>query len=275
MRAPADGTGVEGGGHTQVDAALPDGVVVIGAVDAEAVLVEDEVSHLGMLALHAWHGPQHVTGEHCCLQPESDRVLQLLDRLRRGVHRHDRGGCQPVVQTTEHLGVVQVEGARRRPAEVVVWHARQRDHEQAHARVDDAEVEPDLVHALVQQPWQHGGGAVERVLGGHRPPHRHGGTRIEALLGGHPERAPDVAHVGDPPVRHVGAADVAEEVEEHRHHLELVRVGIDDRMVDAFADLGQGGMSVRDGRCHCSTSPDVSGRSTSASRCGRARRVGS
>ena len=67
----------------------------------------------------------------------------------------------------------------------------------------------------------------------------HTGTRrapVVALVDGLAERAALVHHVADELVGHVGPADVADEVHHHREHLELVRVGVDDRVIDLVAD---------------------------------------
>ena len=173
VRPPADRARVERRRDAELDALRPHRVVVVRAVDAEAVLVEDEVREVGVLACEVGHRAQHVAREHERLEPERGRELELLDRFVGRVHRDHAGRDHAITEPGEHLGVVEVVRARRRAPQLVVAHARQRDHLQAGARVDDREVEADLVESLVEQARQHGGAAVERVLGRYRPPHRY------------------------------------------------------------------------------------------------------
>ena len=244
---------MERGGDAQLDALRPHRVVVVRAVDAEAVLVEREVHDFRVLALDFRNRAQHVTREHEGLEPKAGRELKFLDRFFGRVHRDHADAGHAVFETGEHVGVVEVVRTGRRPAQFVVAHARQRDHLEAEARVDDRVVEADLVEALVQQPRQHRGAPVEGVLGGNGPPHRNRSPVVEPLLRGHVEGAAAVAHVADPLLRHPGATDLAEVLEEHRHHLELVRVGVHDGMVEARLEL------TRPRRCFRHGPPSYSG----------------
>ena len=204
-----------------------------------------------MLACELRDRAHDVACEHARLEPELvPDVPQLLDGFFGRVHRDHRRGCHAIRVRAEHLGVVEVERARGGAPQVVVGHSRQRDHLQALPGVHDREVEADLVEPLVQVAGEHRGRAVARVLGGHRPPHRHGGAPVVALVDGLAERAALVHHVADELVGHLGPADVADEVHHHREHLELVGVGVDDRMVDLIVDWRG---SLLDGSPTCST----------------------
>ena len=161
--AEADAGGVEGGGDAELGAALPHRVVVVGAVEAEAV---DPAG--GAVALVARRRAQHQPAEEEALEPQlAGGVVELGDGLVGVVGRDDPDGDQPVGVRAVGLGVVAVAGPGEGAAQlgVVDRHDRQAD-----GGVEHGDVDAQLVEAFVEQPGEHGGGPVEGVAGGHAPP---------------------------------------------------------------------------------------------------------
>ena len=194
-------------------------------------------------------GSQHIAGEHCGLETElTDREVEFFDGLFGSVHRDHRRGCQTVAVRAEELGVVEVEGAGARTTQLLVGHAGQGDDEKALAGVHDREVETDLVHALVEIARQRGRGAIEGVLGWYRPPHGYRGALIFALVEGLAKCPTRMHEVVDEPVGHLRPADVADEVHDHGQHFELMRIGIDDRMIELCPNRTQPLIRISDTR---------------------------
>jgi hypothetical protein len=77
------------------------------------------------------------------------------------VHRDDRSRGQPVAETLKVIGRDDVVGADHGAPRRVIGYARKA---QPGGRVDDREIETDLVEAIVEQPRHHRGGAVECVF---------------------------------------------------------------------------------------------------------------
>ena len=170
---------------------------------------------------------------------ESERVgvFELGDAFLRRVQRDHGGDGHAVGPLAVLLGGEVVEGAADGLADLVVLHVREAE---ADGGVEHDEVHADLVHALVQESRQHGGGAVERVLGGQGPPGRDRHALGAALVPAH--RGPAAADAGVAvALDDVGAADVLEVVEEGGHELDDVGVAVDDWMVKSGADSGGGG----------------------------------
>ena len=111
----------------------------------------------------SWYVPAH---DHRLEAEHADGVVELGDRLVRGERRDDGDGLETVTVVGEHSGVVRVQGAGRRLAKLVVGVA---EHGQARGRVEEREVEADLLEASVEQLGQHHGHAVdaERVAEEH------------------------------------------------------------------------------------------------------------
>ena len=171
-------------------------------------------------------------------------VLELGDAFLGRVQRDHGGDGHAVGPLAVLLGGEVVEGAADGLADLVVLHVREAE---ADGRVEHDEVHADLVHALVQESGQHGGGAVERVLGGQGPPGRDGDALGAALVPGHGGPAAADAGVAVA-LDDLGAADVFEVVEEGGHELDDVGVAVDDRMVKPGADSRGGGFGGGHGR---------------------------
>jgi len=92
--------------------------------------------------------------------------FELLDCLVRRVHRDHGGRGQPVAEVAEIIRSDDIEAADHRAPGLLVVDARDA---QTRGRIDDAEVDPQLVEAVVQHPRHHRGGAVARI-GGLAPP---------------------------------------------------------------------------------------------------------
>ena len=158
---------VEARRHPELAALLPDGIVVVRAVDPDDVVPLDVLRRLGLLLLERRHAPPHEPAQHRDLVAElRHRELQLLDGLFRRVHGDDGGRDHAVVEAAELVGREHVVGAADGPAQPRVLHAVEA---QAGGRVDHAEVDAEIVESLVHEARQHGGRAVEDVLAGRRP----------------------------------------------------------------------------------------------------------
>ncbi len=146
---------MEGGGDAQPLARLPQGVVVVEGVVAEAV----DPPPRGALGARKRSGDR--AGEHHRSQPElPHRVLELLDRLvgREARDAGDRG--HPFAVVSVDLGQVAVERPGHDPPQLVSGQGR---HREPGRRVEHGEVDAELVEARLEQPREHGRGPVERV----------------------------------------------------------------------------------------------------------------
>ena len=137
--APAVPHAVERGCHPELRAARPQRVVVVEAA------VPERVDPRAGGAVGTRRAGDHAVHHHR-LQPERpDRVVELGDRLLGRERGDDRDRFEAVAVARVHLRVVGVQGARDRPAHLVVG---DREHGQAEARVQQEEVEADLLGAL-------------------------------------------------------------------------------------------------------------------------------
>src|ERR1700730_8602414 len=122
-----------------------------------------EAGDFGIDALGPWERPTDAAAEHPDLGAElfGDK-LELLDRLLWGVHRDHRRRGQPVAEIAEIIGRDDVEAANHRAPGLVVLDAR---YAEPRGRIDDAEIDPQLVEAIVQHARHHRRGAVAGVGG--------------------------------------------------------------------------------------------------------------
>ncbi len=146
--APAELARMEPDRHAEVDAPLPQGVVVVVAVDAVGVEPLRHPREVRSFACDPRDRPTHVA-EHDRLGAErADRVLELGDRLL-GCHRgQDRHRGHAVGVRAVELGVDLVVHAARDRADLVVG---DRHETQPETRVEHREVDAELVEPLVQQ----------------------------------------------------------------------------------------------------------------------------
>jgi hypothetical protein len=104
-------------------------------------------------------------------------------------------------------------------------------------RVDDAEVDAEVVEALVHEARQHRGGAVEHVLGGRGPEGFHTDAPPPPLGQRQPERVGDAVGGDGEGLDGRVAADAAKLLAHDRQVFDPVTVGVDDRVVKAGAEL--------------------------------------
>ncbi len=183
-----------------------------------SVRVDDVVAHRGLEA------------------EDLHRVFELGDGfvgVVRGDHRRRR---QPIAEAVADLGEVGVEAAAGPPPDGVVGMGEAGEPD---ARVQDGEVEPDLVHAVVEQRREERGRPVAGV-GRDRPPRRDEHPRRP--VGHDVEAREQVGAAGGEAGDRRGEAvgDVASRDPAHRLHdegdrLDDVPVDVDDRVVDGRA----------------------------------------
>ena len=172
-------------------------------------------------------------------KPSDGRVLELVDRLVGGVHGDLGDGEQPVGELGEHAGVEPVERPARAAAVALVVEVAEQEPE---ARVDDADVDAELVEPLVQEAGEHGGGAVDGELHPAVAPRSACDAPVGALLGG------EAVPVDDRTEGARGAAQHRLAVEAHalldqlpgqgREELDGVTVDVDHRVVELAPHLG-------------------------------------
>ena len=226
-----------GGRRAELDAARPERIVVVRAVEAVDI-PPDVVRFAPGILDRSLDEPRDHDGAQAEL---ADGELQVLDRLRGRVHRDRRGRRDAVRAVAEDLGAVAVERAARGIAQRRVLDVRVRE---TGARVDHGEVDAELGQALVQQCGQGRGGQVERILG-RRPERRAVHALAPALL--EAERFPATLHapVVEEPVApgerdgRLAAREALRELEEpvleDRLQLEQMPVGVDHRVTEAGA----------------------------------------
>lgn len=97
------------------------------------------------------------------------------------------------------------------------------------ARIQEREIDPELVEALIGEPGERHRHPVECVLLGQTPEnarrHEAGVIGLEAPL-----------HEGDVAMREVPAAELAHEVRHQGHELDEVPVAVDNRVIEARAN---------------------------------------
>ena len=233
---PPHRTAVAGDRDAEVDEALPDRVVVEGAVDSERVDVD---ASLGRVRLPFGVGLDRARDrapgdEH--LQAEAVRVFHLLDRLGRLGQAQHPDRHHPVEVRREQVRHHRVVGPEGHVAEVGIGDVTAEG--QPDAREHDRQVDAPVVEAVVEQARDGGGGAVSDV-DGHAPVRRPAQALLPPFLDG--ELVPAVEPVPVPsaePVDVRRAPDLGDVVEVHREQLDPVAVGVDHRVVELLAHLG-------------------------------------
>ena len=233
---------MEGRRDPKLQAFRPDRVVVVFTVEPDDVVPNRET---GGLAFHLAAGLDravHQATQHRDLVAELlDRVFDLLDRLLRGVHRDDRRRGHAVGKGAEIFGGDDVVGAAGGAARLAVADAR---HAQTARRIDDCEIEPDLVEALIEESRKDRSREVARVLGGMRPERLLADTAAPPLLDRHRQHAARAAADRAPAAHRGLAADLAELLGEDGPVFDPVAVGVDNRMIETGFDLGGGQMGA-------------------------------
>ena len=233
---------MEGRRDPKLQAFRPDRVVVVFTVEPDDVVPLRET---GGLAFHLAAGLDravHQTAEHRDLVAELlDRVFDLLDRLLRGVHRDDRRRGHAVGKGAEIFGGDDVVGAGGATARLAIADAR---HAQTARRIDECEIEPDLVEALIEESRKDRSREVARVLGGMRPERLLADAAPPPLLDRHRQHAARAAADRAPAAHRGLAADLAELLGEDGPVFDPVAVGVDNRMIETGFDLGGGQMGA-------------------------------
>ncbi len=219
---------VSGDGYLQLGALRPERVVVVCALEAQRVHVGAHLVWLRALAHEGGYGAADVVGDHQHLEAElAHGVGRLLDGLLGRVHRHHGGGGDAMGIGPEHLRVHPVDGTRHRSPDLLVG---VRDVEEPERGIEDAEVEPEVVEPLVEEPRHHGRGSVEGA-GRLAPPGGPVNPPAHPFVGRQvvPGRLAGLLHE---PIHHRWPGHVTQVIEEDGNRLQPVSVAIDDGMIE-------------------------------------------
>ena len=233
--AVAAAAGMEGRRDAELAAFLPQRVVIVLAVEAELVEALGIAGEVGGGPLGVRERPAHAAAEHADLRAELlGDELKFLDRLVRRVHRDHRDRGQPVAEVLEIIVGDDVEAADHRAPGRVVGDARDAE---PGGRVDDAEIDAELVEPVVQHPGHHRRRAVARVGRLPAPEPLHRDAAFRALRGGHAERIRDAALRLQEPVGAEVARDLADLLGKDRGVLDPMPVAVDDGVRETLADF--------------------------------------
>ena len=148
---PADAACVLGHGHAEVDAPLPQRLVVIGAVEGDGIAVPGGLLRIDSLR-RARDRPLLVSPQHDRFESQPpDRVFQLLDSFVRRTRGQDSYRRKPCGKRREHVSRHHVVGTSRGPLQIILDYAVDGE---AEARIDQREVDAQFGQALVQQGRQ-------------------------------------------------------------------------------------------------------------------------
>jgi hypothetical protein len=226
----------------ELEALRPDRVVIVFAVEPDDVVPYRKA---GGLAFHLAAGLDravHQAAEHRDLVAELlDGVVELLDRLLRRVHGDDRRRGHTIGKGAEIFGRDDIVGAASGAARLAIADAR---HPQTAGRIDDCEIEPDLVEALIEEPRKNRSREVARILGRMGPERLLADTAPPPLLDRHRQHAARAAADRAPAAHRGLAADLAQLLGEDGPVFDPVAVGVDNRVVEAGFDLGGGQMGA-------------------------------
>ena len=259
--APAHAGGVRCGCDAQLDAAAPEGIVVVRRIEPEAIdALAAAASPAGQArvvraARRLADRAVHEAVDHHRLEAEgADGVLELRDRLLGGVHRDVRGRCETIPVRRVDLGVEGVQRTAGDLPDLVVLDRRRRERAAAveHREVDAEDRRGAGTSAAA--------GARSRGPGCSPPAATTRTGRVaqvarrsshERLLHGRST----MSSKSMPPTSrkrfdHLRTADLAHEVleegQEDRCGLDDVAVGIDHRMAEFRAEAAGGGVAVPD-----------------------------
>jgi len=152
--------------HAELDAALPQRLIVIGAVESDRITIPGGLLPIDSFRC-AWNRPLLVSAQHDRLETTLlDRVFQLLKGFVRRLTRENRYGRKSFCIRREHVGRHHVVGADCGPVQIGMGYPVDGETE---ARIDQREVDAQLGQALVQQGRQQRRGLVVGIAR-HTPP---------------------------------------------------------------------------------------------------------
>ena len=233
--AIAAAAGVKGRGDLQFAAFLPDRVVIMLAVDAELVEADGKAGERRVNPLGRGQTAGDAAAEHAHLGAQlPGHEFELGQRLLGRVHRDHRGRGQPVAELGEIIGADDVEAADHRAPGLAVGDAVNAE---PGGRVDDAEIEAELIEAVVEHARHHRGGAVAGIGRLPAPIAFHADATALALLDREVQRIGDPPLRRDKPVSRLVAGRLAHFFSEDRRVLDPMPVAVDDRMAEFRMDL--------------------------------------
>ena len=216
------------GAMRELAAFLPDGVVVVIAVDAEILVGHGETAERGIEVLGHRHPARDAAAEHADLGAELlGHEVEFGDGFVRREHRDHRRRRQPVAELGEVFRRDDIEAADHGAPGLVVGDARDAE---AGGWIDDAEIDAELVEPVVEHARHHRRGAVARVGRLAAPVALHGDAALLAFGDRQAERVGDAPLGGQEAVRRLVAGDLAHALGEDRAVFDPVSVGIDDGM---------------------------------------------
>ena len=186
----------------------------------------------------------HEPIEHDGLEAEiQNRVVEGRDGLLGSMGGDMGDDGHPVLKLGVDLGVEGVEGPAGNLSQLVFPNRRGG---KGSARIQDSEIDAEIVEAFVHQARQMAGGTIEAGSGRMTPPRGPCRPSSALLFVGHARPGAkhglvEIEHFTDS-IREVGAADVSHIVmkvlAKYRRGLDQVSVGVDDRMPEVFAQFG-------------------------------------
>ena len=150
------------------------------------------------------------------------------------VHRHHTRQPQAIFVRTVRGCEVVVEPRAQTEAEIVEIDAGDAKAERG---VEHGDVNAQLIHALVQQPGDHGRGAIEGVLRGHTPPTVVRRPRRATVVGATTRRNEQALELaGAVAGEQVGAEALPQVRQQAGHMFDHMAVDVDDGVGDFVAD---------------------------------------
>src|SRR5437764_12296774 len=235
---------MEGWRDPELQALRPDRVIIIFAIEPDHAGPNAKAAGLAPPLAGGFDRPVHQAPENRDLVAELlDGIVKLLDRLLGGVHGDDRGRGHAVAEIAEIFGRHDIVGPTGGTARLAVADPR---HAQPTGRIDDREIEPNLVEAFVQEPREYGGREIAGVLRRMSPERLLADPPPATLLDRHRQDAARAAPDRVPAAHRRLTANFAQLFGKDRAILDPVPVGIDDRMVETGFDLGRGQMGAHE-----------------------------
>src|SRR5208282_2991603 len=146
---------------------------------------------------------------------------------------HRRRG-QAVAEIAEVIGGDDVEAADHGAPGLVILDAR---YAEPRRRVDHAEIDPQLVEAVVEHARHHRGGAVAGVGRLAPPITLHSDAPAPPLGDGERQHVGDAAHMFEQPVARLVAGGLAHVLGEYRPIFDPMAVAVDNGVVQPGTDL--------------------------------------